>query len=127
MRSRKLIADENSALHAIHMATEEMGQPATRTAQGIRVSKTTGMLRKRTVTAELLVYDGRLHYQADSDSFDDWVLKVIDNLPPGILDDHGIPKATRGVSPFEWTRRIDQAAGATVTAVARCSKALGDK
>lgn len=32
-----------------------------------------------------------------------------------------------GVSPFEWTRRIDQAAGATVTAEAASSKALGDK
>lgn len=40
---------------------------------------------------------------------------------------YSVPAWTEGVSPFEWTRRIDQAAGATVTAVARCSKALGDK
>ncbi|AGF71097.1 cytochrome P450 [Corynebacterium halotolerans] len=43
-------------------------------------------------------------------------------------DRAGLPVISSwGVSPFEWTRRIDQAAGATVTAVARCSKALGDK
>ena len=32
-----------------------------------------------------------------------------------------------GVSPFEWTRGIDQAAGTTVTAAAVSSKALGDR
>ena len=95
MNPRRLLVDPNTALHAIHMATEGMGEPASCTAHSVQVSKTVGLLRKKTETRELVIRDGRLYLEADSDAFEDWAVKVMDALPPGIIDDHGIPAAQR--------------------------------
>lgn len=90
------------------MATESLAQPASRLENGIRITKNVGLLRRQ-ATAEFTVDSSTLYFHTDAEQLTSWGRKVLATLPPGFIEDHGIPEALKNarLERFEFRRQLE--------------------